>query len=158
MERRVVLLLGLLVALVSVAAQAGSIWSRVFLVLAPNKALKIETVSIPPGKVGTRWSYMFSASGGKAPYTWNVVPLSTWLFFSGSTASGMPTLCTKNGARLTVQVKDRNGAVVQTAFPFNIEAAQPLTIVPPVATLYLKVGQPATIQFTAVGGCLGVYP
>ena len=38
-----------------------------------NSSLAIRRFTLPPGKVGVRYSYRFSATGGEPPYTWTLV-------------------------------------------------------------------------------------
>jgi hypothetical protein len=56
---------------------------------AGNSDLAIKPFTLPPGKVGVRYSFRFSATGGDPPYTWTLVKgpltyLPRGLGFSGS--------------------------------------------------------------------------
>lgn len=84
-------------------------------------ALRINTKSIPPGTATVFYSTTFSASGGKAPYTWS---LGSGLLPPGITLSPTGTLSGTTPSigpfQFSVQVTDRWGATATLPLTLTI--------------------------------------
>jgi hypothetical protein len=109
----------------------------------------------PAGVVGTAYSFSFTATGGKTPYSWSVVqgsgnlPGGTALNSSTGLLSGIPT--TPGTFNFTMQVKDANAAITTQAYSIVIAPGPPPSITsgnPPSGV----VGTSYSFTFTATAG------
>jgi len=88
-------------------------------------ALVISTASLPGGQVGTSYSAILVASGGKTPYTWSVASgsLPAGLTLSGGSGqvSGTPT--TSGTSTFTVKVTDSASTTATKSLSIVVSAA-----------------------------------
>jgi hypothetical protein len=85
--------------------------------------LLLRTLSLPSGQTGQAYSAMLEASGGTAPYVFDVVSgaLPAGLTLSATGAlTGIPSGNT--GAAFTVRVKDAANAISSVAYLFNVNS------------------------------------
>lgn len=116
-----------------------------------SAAISIAPSSLPSGQVGTAYSQTFSASGGRAPYTWasSALPGGLQLGSSTGTLSGLPTV--SGNFSFTVQATDSSGALAQSNLTLAI-SPQALAI-NTVSPLFVgTVGSAYSQQFSASGG------
>jgi hypothetical protein len=81
---------------------------------------------VPGGVVGTAYSQTFTASGGLAPYTFNVVSgaLPAGLTLTpGGVLAGTPT--TAGTPAFTIRATDANGCFAQLAYTMSITTGVP---------------------------------
>jgi len=85
-------------------------------------ALSVTTTALPDGMVGSSYSQMLSAAGGKTPYAWSLsagsLPAGLGLNSSTGAISGTPA--TAGTSNFTVQVTDANGAVAVQALSITV--------------------------------------
>jgi hypothetical protein len=113
-------------------------------------SLTITNAALPNGVVGTSYSFTFTASGGKQPYTWGVetgpLPHNIVLDSATGVLSGTPDA--GGLSSFTVKVRDANGATATQASSVNMVAVLASIIVnPPLPST--NVG--STVTFTATG-------
>jgi hypothetical protein len=89
--------------------------------------LAVTTTTLPNGTVGTAYSQTLVATGGTAPYVWNIssgsLPAGLALNTSTGVISGTPT--TPGSSGFTVQVADNTSATATKPLTLNIAAAIP---------------------------------
>jgi len=87
-----------------------------------NKLVKITTLKITKGTVGTQYSFSLSATRGKQPYSWSLasgnLPAGLTLDTSG-TISGNPT--TAGTSSFTAQVADSLEGSAQKSFSMKVK-------------------------------------
>ena len=84
--------------------------------------LLITTTSLPAGTAGATYAQSLTATGGAAPYTWNVTGnLPPGLSLTGATVAGTPT--TPGTFRFTVRVTDANNGAASQDLSIAITAA-----------------------------------
>ncbi len=118
----------------------------------PPPPLKLETLSLPEGKVGDSYGVTLDASGGTKPYTWTVNPLPGGLSLNGSVLRGRPTA--EGPVKVQVRVTDRANQTDERAFSVSMKSAT--TVMPlKVFTTSLpegKVGDKYSGTLTGSGG------
>ena len=95
---------------------------------APPPTITIDTGSLAGGTVGVSYSQVLQASGGSAPYSWNVIggALPTGLSLAGTgSIGGIPTQAGRFSFRL--RVSDAEGSTTEGGFSITIDAP-PLVI------------------------------
>lgn len=118
----------------------------------PTLVLSPASGSLPPGTVGTAYSFGLGASGGMAPYSYAIggsLPNGLTLNTSTGVISGTPTEAAN--ATLTVTATDANGATGSRSITLAI-AAQVVTVVS--SSEALSPGAVASVDLTrgATGG------
>ena len=136
----------------------ASFWQTVRVVFGQGKGnsppLSITTTALPIGKTNTPYGATLSATGGKAPYSWDATSgLPNGIRVSGSSLAGSVT-ATVN-ANPTLVVKDKTGALATKTLPLAICA--PLTVTPQTFPA-MKVGTPVNIQLQSSGGVASTTP
>ena len=114
----------------SVQNPGGPVVSKSFS-LTILQALAITTTSLPTGTIGSAYSQQLSASGGQAPYSWQLSQTSLALppglaLSSGGLISGTPTAV--GTYSFTVQVFDQYETSVQAQLSITISNAPVATI------------------------------
>lgn len=121
-------------------------------------ALNITTTSLPQATVGTSYSAQTNASGGVAPYTWQLVsgvlPNGLHLSATGS-ISGTPTLA--GTATVTLGVTDTNGALDTQELSLLV-AEQPVAVPPNITTTSLTAGTAGTAYSATLAVSSGTAP
>jgi len=122
------------------------------LILSVLLALQIAPSGLPNGEVGVAYEASLGGTGGKAPYTWNIVgaaPSGLSLNSTSGVITGMPTQsCT---SIFTVVLTDSVGQTAQKSSTITIAATGPpvsgeIVITPSIPP---AVNQGTTFQFTA---------
>jgi Putative Ig domain len=102
-------------------------------VQASSGSLTITTNSLANAIVGSNYSAALAASGGTAPYSWNLVSAipntDLWLSVSGANLVGIPELT--DNMTVIVQVNDSVGHTAQAQFSFVCTVSGALSIVKP---------------------------
>ncbi|NLH69043.1 MAG: hypothetical protein GX454_02500 [Brooklawnia sp.] len=115
--------------------------------LVVSDPLVLGTTSLPPASVGVEYSHTLAASGGHAPYTWEVTGLPAGLSLNDGVISGTPTA--SGTFEVGVKVTDSDGRSQTAALSLVVDNALKITTTSlPAATL----GVPYSTQLTAVGG------
>jgi Putative Ig domain len=90
--------------------------------LSINTPVAITTASLPSGVVSDAYSATLTASGGTAPYTWQVSgPLPAGLILSGATLSGTPTVA--GTFPFSITASDSSSPVQTASQAFSIVVA-----------------------------------
>ncbi|OFW03357.1 MAG: hypothetical protein A3G20_05600, partial [Acidobacteria bacterium RIFCSPLOWO2_12_FULL_59_11] len=91
--------------------------------------IAITTTSLPDGTVNLAYSQTLAASGGKTPYTWNIISgtLPAGLSMNSGTGAVTGTPTSSGASTFTVQVTDANGATATQALTVTIYAAVSIT-------------------------------
>lgn len=111
--------------------------------------------ALPGGKVDSAYRASVSATGGAAPYTYEVVAgsLPPGLRFSAGTVDGTPTLA--GSYTFTIGARDANSCTGSRSYSVRIDPAEivckPIAVGPP-ALGPAKVGSDFKAAFTAAGG------
>src|SRR5947209_6616273 len=121
--------------------------------------VKIATLSLPGGQVGTLYQTQFTATGGKQPYRWTLAagPLPGGLSLA---ANGLisGTITASGNFPVTVSVQDSSTPASSTdiaAFSLSVAATVPAPSPVKITTLSLPGGQVGILyqtQLTATGG------
>jgi hypothetical protein len=115
--------------------------------------LSIDTESLPDAIVGDEYSQQLNASGGSAPYAWQVsvgrLPDGLTLSEAGL-ISGTPT--TAGELEFTLQVRDQSGLTTIRALSIDIDAPSDFSIITPAALPVASVGVAYRVDFKASGG------
>ena len=118
----------------AVVTPPGLIDPTIVTPLTPVASLNITSSAVANGRVGNAYSTTLSATGGRAPYTWNfasgALPPGLRLDSNG-TISGTPTTAGTYTAYL--EVFDASSTFVGRSFTFTIEPS--LVVTPPTITL-----------------------
>lgn len=126
--------------------------SRNYTLTVSPPTIAIAPLTLPFGAAGTPYSQTLTASGGVAPYTFQVVagslPAGVSLSASG-VLSGTPTAA--GTFSVTFQASDANLQTGQRAYSSNI-AAPTLALSPASGTLLAAYGMAYSQSFTALGG------
>ncbi|HTA45977.1 MAG TPA: FG-GAP-like repeat-containing protein [Bryobacteraceae bacterium] len=143
---------------ITVAGTAGSTVHTSTVTLTVTGALTIATASLPNGQTGVPYSAALTATGGIAPYKWQLVsgtlPAGLTLSTLTGQISGTPTVSISN-TPLTFRVSDSTTPSAQTAalsLALTIASA-PTTLT--ITTTSLPSGQTGTLYsaaLTATGG------
>lgn len=128
-------------------ASAASIWDRIASTFSSGP--QITTTALPAASVNNTYSFQWTATGGKTPYTWSAtstLPAGFSLSSSGL-LSGTPTVAAT--ANVSVKVADARNKSANKTLSFQIIA--PLTI-QTVTIPDQKVGVPFSFQIQITGG------
>lgn len=84
--------------------------------------MKVATISLPQAQTGVPYSFTFQATGGVAPYYWQIVarPLSNSDFVGTGTISGIPSQVGTFTVGATVS--DNSGQMLHTSLPLTVVA------------------------------------
>jgi large repetitive protein len=138
---------------VLVTDAGGNKATKVLSIVVTAPALAISTVSLPNGNVAALYSQTFTATGGKAPYTWSrsagTLPLGLTLSTTG-VLSGTPT--TAAASTFTIKVTDSAAASVTKSFTVTIAAAVKAVAVSTATLAGGTVGAAYSQTLAATGG------
>ncbi|GEP45558.1 putative Ig domain-containing protein [Brevifollis gellanilyticus] len=101
----------------------GCAGSRAYTLAVSCPAITISPATLPAGLVGASYSQTVTASGGTAPYVWNVSAgtLPAGLSLStGGVLSGTPTASNGAGVNVTLRAVDNTGCAVTRAFIIQV--------------------------------------
>ncbi len=122
--------------------------------IVPANNLVVTTQTLPPGQVGTPYSFGMQAAGGALPYSWTLLSGSLPQGFSPLSTSGVlsGTATVANTYFFSVQVTDAGGHIATQALSLIINPVTTVTLesiaVTPVDPTVLK---GAILPFTATG-------
>ena len=128
---------------------AGTVATKAYSINITKQSLTIAG-SAGNGQVGVPYSATFTASGGKAPYSFSASGLPAGLTFSGSSIGGTPAAGSQGTYTVTVTVTDAAGATASATSSVTITAAalQITTDSLPNGTI----GSPYSASVSASGG------
>lgn len=115
--------------------------------------LAIETKSLPDGVVGESYSQSLVASGGSAPYRWDLKSgrLPDGLFLSeAGVISGTPT--TAGEVEFEARATDQSGQSTISALSIDVDPPPQLTILSPGALPVAALGVPYRYELKATAG------
>jgi Putative Ig domain len=88
--------------------------------------LRIQTSGLPPGTVGTPYSFTMDGAGGTPPYTWSASGLPSPLTINSSTGQITGTPAAAGQFTVTVTIRDTTPTQpVSKAFPLTISGGTP---------------------------------
>ena len=127
----------------------GTVATKAYSINITKQSLTIAG-SAGNGQVGVPYSATFTASGGKAPYSFSASGLPAGLTFSGSSIGGTPAAGSQGTYTVTVTVTDAAGATASATSSVTITAAalQITTDSLPNGTI----GSPYSASVSASGG------
>ena len=115
--------------------------------LVVSQPLVLGTTSLPSASLGVDYSLTLAASGGHAPYLWEVTGLPAGLSQTDGVISGTPTA--GGSFNVTVTVRDSDDRTKSAVLPLVVDNALVImTTSLPGATLSV----PYSVQLAAVGG------
>ncbi len=109
----------------SVGATAST---SITIAVTPLPPLTITTTSLPPGVPGVAYSFVFSATGGVAPYTWSSNGLPTFLTLSAAgPLNGTIPANPQGSYAFSVSARDANGISTTVGLTLTVNRP-PLTL------------------------------
>jgi hypothetical protein len=122
----------------------------------PPPAPRIDTLSLPEGKVGVAYSVTLDASAGTPPYRWSVDRLPAGLSLNGPVIRGRPTA--EGTSEVQLHVTDRAKQTADRALTISIKsvAAPPSPL--KILTTALPDGRVGTALNASLTGTGGVQP
>jgi hypothetical protein len=135
-------------------AVGASVSSTLSITINPaTQVLSIETKSLPDGVVGESYSQTLIASGGSAPYRWDLksgrLPDGLVLSEAG-VVTGTPT--TSGAVDFEARASDQSGQTIVTLLSIDVDPAPELTILSPGALPIAAVGVPYRYELKATAG------
>ncbi|HMG33135.1 MAG TPA: putative Ig domain-containing protein [Blastocatellia bacterium] len=120
----------------------------------PNAlALTLDTQNLSDAVVGEEYADQLQASGGSAPYNWEIssgaLPDGVTLSASGA-LSGTPV--TQGESQFEITVRDQSGQSVSRRFSIDVDPPPQLTILTPPALPVAAVGSPYRVELKATAG------
>ncbi|HZK05381.1 MAG TPA: putative Ig domain-containing protein [Actinomycetaceae bacterium] len=115
-----------------------------------SEALVITNTSLPPSTVGDPYQTDVAATGGTAPYTWEVTDLPDGLSFAAGKISGAPT----EPGTFSVSLKVTDAAGRETTARLDLVVSGQLTI----TTSSIPAGRPGTEYSATLAASGGVPP
>jgi hypothetical protein len=119
----------------------------------PSSVLTVETESLADAVVGENYSQTLIATGGAAPYRWEMVsstlPEGLTLSEAGVIA-GRPV--SPGEFPFTVKVTDQNGTSESRQLSLEIEPTPDLVVLNPASLAFAAIGVPYRVELKATGG------
>jgi hypothetical protein len=135
----------------------GVATARAFSLRILPPALVFGVDSLPNGKLGAPYSYVFTAAGGAPPYTWSLDGAASPGIGLAANGPFIGTPTQHGTFRFPVTVRDTGGQSVTRTVTLVVEGAPPLAGVAPLAITTATasngtVGAPYSQSFSAAGG------
>jgi YVTN family beta-propeller protein len=119
----------------------------------PGNTFAVTTTSLPPGNVGTPYSFGLQATGGTTPYNWSLASGTLPPGFSAVTSAGVlsGTPTTAGTFNFTVKATDNSSDVQTQALSLTINPAVVTLVSISVTPVTPSIAVTGAQQFTATG-------